>query len=455
MKRNISFSEEHAVSELVGGLLLLLIALMVFSVIYLYVFPLPTPPPEPNVDLMGYVTDDGIAVIAHMGGEALSSYRIQLLYMNGTLISSTSYQDLDDAWGIAECIYPLTDNLLSKEDMVRVIIYSGVENGNEEAVFDGIFMGKGLPFLNMLIPSLLTNTADEDLICFNYSITPNIDAETYVYSWLVNGFPFAEIIWSFNTNDSTTVKDYSGNGFDGEVINNAAIWTPNGIVGGAYYFDGGGDRIALDLPNSSVFNEISRNDFTISIWIKSDDIDDPHKVVLETGENKENFVQIVQHGSQIHFGVYVQKTKKIESIVNTSSNLSSNVWYNIVGTWDADQDLLELFLNGKSVDNSSDDGRGVFSHDSADGELDVGGGGGYWQGYIDEFQVYPRVLSKEQIYQFYLCTKDGDSDKMIIVSEEINVGESWQCIVTPNGEEQDDEPIESNVLEIVDYPGGG
>jgi len=454
MKRNISFSEEYAVSELVGGLLLLLIALMVFSVIYLHVFPLPIPPPEPNVDLMGYVTDDGIAVIAHMGGEALSSYRIQLLYVNGTLISSTSYQDTDDAWKIGECIYPLTDTYLrSTKDMVRVIVYSDVENGNEEAVFDGIFMGKGLPFLNMLIPSLLTNTPDEDLICFNYSITPDIDAETFIYSWLINGTPFAEIIWSFDTNNASTVTDYSGNGFDGEVI--GAVWTPDGVIGGAYYFDGGGDFITRDLPNSSVFNEIYRNDFTVSVWLKSDDITRPHTTVLETGENSNNFIKIVQHNSQIHFGVYVNKGKVLECVVGTNENLSSNVWYHIVGTWNAEDEEIELFLNGTSLVNSTDEGRGVFSNDAEDGELDLGGGGGFWEGYLDEFQVYPRVLSSEQIYQLYLCQKDGNSDLMVIVSDETNVGEVWQCVVTPNDGIGDDESVESNEIIIVDYEGGG
>ena len=75
-------------------------------------------------------------------------------------------------------------------------------------------------------------------------------------------------------------------------------------------------------------------------------------------------------------------------------------------------------------------------------------------GYVDELKIYNRALSAEQIYQNYLCTKDGDTSISVIVSEETNVDESWKCLVTPNDENQDDEFIESNILEIIPYGGG-
>jgi len=73
---------------------------------------------------------------------------------------------------------------------------------------------------------------------------------------------------------------------------------------------------------------------------------------------------------------------------------------------------------------------------------------------IDEFEVYDYVLSAEQIYQNYLCKKNGDTSISVMVSEETNVGESWKCEVTPNDGITDSESIESNVLEIINYGGG-
>ena len=78
----------------------------------------------------------------------------------------------------------------------------------------------------------------------------------------------------------------------------------------------------------------------------------------------------------------------------------------------------------------------------------------FWYGYIDEFEVYDRVLSADQIYQTYISTKDGDSDKRVVVSGETIFGDVWQCIVTPNDGTQDGTSIESNILNIVIYGGG-
>ncbi|RLF50364.1 MAG: hypothetical protein DRN24_06650, partial [Thermoplasmata archaeon] len=77
-----------------------------------------------------------------------------------------------------------------------------------------------------------------------------------------------------------------------------------------------------------------------------------------------------------------------------------------------------------------------------------------FSGIIDEFHIYNRALSSEQIYQNYLCSKDGLSDKSVIVSDETISGETWNCIVTPNDGTQDDIPVESNSLQIVEYTGG-
>jgi hypothetical protein len=76
-------------------------------------------------------------------------------------------------------------------------------------------------------------------------------------------------------------------------------------------------------------------------------------------------------------------------------------------------------------------------------------------GYIDEVKIYPHILSIEQIYQNYLCTKDGNTTRSVIVSEELRLDESWKCLVTPNNGAQDDVITESNILNVINYGGGG
>jgi len=89
MQKHNFVNSDYAVSELVGGLILIMIALTTFSAIYMYVFPLPLPSEEINVQLVGYVDSNGNAVIKHMGGESLDRYRVDVKYVDGTLIDST------------------------------------------------------------------------------------------------------------------------------------------------------------------------------------------------------------------------------------------------------------------------------------------------------------------------------------------------------------------------------
>jgi len=452
MKANISFSDEHAVSELVGGLLLVLIALVVFSAIYFYVFPLPIPPAEPNVKLWGYVTDDGLVVIEHIGGEALPYYKTDVKYLNGTLINTSTYQNLEDPWEIGESTYPLEGiYLLTENDTVHVTIYRIYKDGSKQAVFDGILSGKtgtppDMPLTPILISSLRTDTVDEDLICYSYPIVPDVNANTYIYNWKKNGGSLADLIMPFDTENNDTCKDYSGYGHNGTL--KGVTWTNEGIVGGAYYFGGSSEYITMSLPN--VFYDIPNNDFTISIWVRSDDITADNAVVLMASEDNNNFVKIFLQGTEIHVGVC---NEGIKDAVRTE-NLSSDVWYHIAGVWDASENSIIVYCNGNL---SILPGERNFALGSGMGLLEIGHGTAsskFWDGYMDEVEVYNRALSQDQIYQIYLSTKDGDYDRRVIVSEETIIGDTWQCIVTPNDGSQDGTPVESNTLQIVNYPGG-
>jgi len=617
MKKNISFSEEYAVSEIVGGLLLILIALMVFSVIYLYVFPLPIPPPEPNVDLMGYVTDDGIAVIAHMGGEVLSAYKIDVRYTNGTLINSTVYKNKEDTRRIGECIYPLTNidmTLRTEEDRVWVTVYSIHDDSSEEAIFDGILIGKGNVVqpavfeLPMLFSSLMTNTTDEDLICHNHGINPQIDALTYIYNWSVNGITIANLLMPFDTNNPNTAKDYSGNGKDGDVT--GPTWDSDGVVGGAYQFNGVDDCISLPycFDGDSFIDEVTveawinttsdsvaiasfdrnifwdlgiangvarwstnANDSTTytigatnlidgnwhyvaatydsssgecSIYVdgeldKNENGHNPGEE-LGIGSDSDGFIgrsiegvipetwDVLTYddfesgwGNYIDGGrdcylyngdTYAHQGNRAAGIQDNSGPSSSfsyingvdvdspgyisikvDFWF-IAHSMEYNEDFWVIYYDGNQWHTVADYDSGdefvndqfyheivwinetdyTFppnmkirfqcdaSHDQDDVYIDqiyvnatVGGTEvGNFSGVIDEFRIYNRALSPEQIYQNFLCMKNGFSDISVIVSEETNLGETWICEVTPNDNAQDDDAVISNSLQIEGYGGG-
>ena len=452
MRRKHLTRDNHAVSEIIGGILLLLIALLVFASIYMYLYP---PPPDDNINvkIQGSVTEEGDAVLEHVGGDPLTNFLVIVSYPNGTIIGSKEYENT--YWMLGEKIYPLkdiTDTKLTDENQkLKICVYSTDRNGKSEEIFSGILHGKNLYYSqettygSMLISSLRTDSSDEDLICFTHTVNQSINATSYIYKWLRNGNPLNELLLPFDTENNSVAKDYSGNNNNGTVID--ATWTSQGKIGGAYYFDGASDYIEMDLPTS--LSDVSNNDFTISLWIKSDNIEDDQRVLWEGGTHK-NFALMFQFGGEIHFGVCYNNG--IQDSVRTES-LTNNTWYHIVGVWDASEKQLKIYTNGEP---SEIPGNRTFSQGGQD-NFDIGHGmasSRFWKGYIDEVQLFGRALSDKQVYQLYLCQKDGLSNKSIIVSDETNNGETWQCIVTPNDGTQDYDPVASNILNIVSYPGG-
>jgi len=431
-------NSDSAVSEVIGGILIVFVAVVVSISIYTQVLPVPIPSPEPNVHLMGYVIGDGAAIIQHMGGEILSSYEIHVYGSNGI---NDVYKYENDPWEIGTCI-----PILTGDNEIKITVYSIYDDSSRHVVFNGILklgemQDEVLPLIHpMLISTLRTDTTDEDLICYNYFI--DVNASTYIYRWIVDGKPLTEILMPFDTESSTIAKDYSGNGYNGSIV--GATWTEEGKVGGAYYFDGGSDYITV---NSSPFDDVLYNDFTISVWIKSDAIADPFRRVLQVGnKTANNFVVIFQKDSKIHFGIYEDGEKRA---VETET-LAKNIWYHIAGVWDARKRSMAIYVNGSI---SIEPGHETLPMGFKSG-FDIGHAttsSRFWLGFIDEVEIYNRALSAEQIYQIYLSTKDGDSDKRVVVSEETCLGDIWQCMVTPNDSTQDDIVIGSNILEIRTY----
>jgi hypothetical protein len=451
MIRNNSFQAKYASSEIVGGLLLIVIAVLVFSVLRVYLFP-DLEPVDIDVKLEGYVSDRGTAIIEHVGGEEITDYKLVVYNTDGTLICKKEYRNLNPEWSIGNCIYPLDDigypRLILKTDMVEVKIFLYNSEGKEQEVFSGIFNGylDEISTDPVLISSLKTNTPDEDLICYSYPITPDVNATSYIYNWKLNGNQIADVIMPFNTENNNTCKDYTGNILDATLVD--AIWVQDGVVGGGTYYQGSSEYLTMSLP--SIFLDIPNNDFTISIWLKCVDISSENSIILMAAEDNQNFLELFIKDTQIHFGIVYDGTK---DAVRTE-NLSSNTWYNIAAVWKADEQKIYIYCNGEI---STEAGYRNFAMGTGVGLLEIGHGSAsspFYKGYADEFEIYSRALSQEQNYQNYLSTKDGFYDRRVIVSKDTSLGDKWQCIVTPNDGTQDGTPVHSNILTIVNYPGG-
>lgn len=457
--RPFNISSNYAVSEVIATMLLILIAIAAFSVIYLN-FNFPEPDYKTPVKIWGEVNDNGNIVLHHKGGSSLENYKIIIRYAsNGTLIGSKTIQG--DNWSIGTDRYPFEMleitgvQILRDTDMIEISIYNTNKDGSQERVFNGILMGEvfiepdpGLDF--MLITSLKCYSTDEDLICFNHSVNSSLNVTSYIFKWMLNGYSFAQILMPFDIESNTIAKDYSDNNLEGDVT--GAVWAEDGIIGGCYQFDGAGDSIdSQEVPE--MFEDIARGDCTISIWIKSYDVQDDNNVIFEVCDNYpgyKTYIRLFQFGSEVHVCVLEDHTRYV---VRTDENITNNEWYHIACTWDSSTKEVAIFLNGVK---STKIGNREPPFGSQDG-FSLGHGSAsspFWYGELDELQIFDRVLSDEQIYYLYLTQKYAEQNLSMIASQETQAGELWQCLIIPNDGIQEDTTWESNILQIINYGGG-
>jgi hypothetical protein len=322
-----------------------------------------------------------------------------------------------------------------------------------QRIFQAFPEGANLPPIHgdpTLISNLLTNTTEEDLICFNgTTFDPDVDSFTFTYNWLKNGQSIYEVLMPFNTQNPAYIKDYSNKGNHGTLV--GPTWSSNGVIGGCYFYGGASDYISIPLPN--VFYDIPNNDFTISIWFNATDISEDNSVALTASLDNSNFIKIFLQGTEIHAGIVWEEGKDQKKTAVRTENLNSNTWYHIAVTWEAYEKEITIYCNGIPYYLA---GYREFAMGVGDGLFEIGHGSAsskFWDGYIDELQVYSHALSDKQIFQIYLCQKNGYSEKMVFVSEETSIYDIWQCIVTANDGYQDGAAKESNILEVLEYVG--
>jgi hypothetical protein len=307
----------------------------------------------------------------------------------------------------------------------------------------------------LLISEFGGNTSNENLICYNQSTNdPNGDEVYNLYHWLKNGSSLTNLLLPFNSENSTKVKDYSGYYNNGTIT--GAVWVPDGIIGGAYYFYGIDSYDYITIPDSSTIDgDGTWTEMTMECWVKSgEDNQSAANIISKWRTDGPRSYQLgfATNGSnQLLAGVQTANGY-LEIPYTDVSPFVTGTWYHVAATYKNGN--LKLYINGVLVATQSNTG-GVINGSTVPlriGCRDNPSGSGlerFFTGSIDEVQIYPFSLSAEQIYQNYLQSRYGLSSNSTIVPEETNRSEIWQCKVTPSDGQIDGPTKISNSLTII------
>jgi len=98
------------VSEVVGTILLLAIAISTFSVVAVYVFSINQPENTPNVTLVGYINEMEHVIIEHKGGKSLELQNLRIVVWKGERNSSSFSFDENEEMGENAKFFKINSN---------------------------------------------------------------------------------------------------------------------------------------------------------------------------------------------------------------------------------------------------------------------------------------------------------------------------------------------------------
>ncbi len=234
-----------------------------------------------------------------------------------------------------------------------------------------------------------------------YADQTDIDGDSRVMSYYVDmgGDEYAPMIAHLKFDETggfTAFDSIAGN--DGNLEGDPQWQDTAGVFGGALDFDGDGDYV--DLGFSTVLDEAQA--FTITAWLKLDDFDD-YSGIVGFGDNSTRpfWMWVAKDGVANARKVrIVFDTEGVDKACNltSASNFVEDMWTHIAVVWDNTSDYCYLYINGQ-LDQSiqtSGDTLAVSGVDKYLGVINLSAGG-YWDGLIDDVQIYDQALSSDEI----------------------------------------------------------
>ncbi len=279
----------------------------------------------------------------------------------------------------------------------------------------------------------------------------NGDAVSNIYRWKVNSDSAANLLLPFNTRDETLTKDYSGFGNDGVV--KGATWVPNGIVGGAYSFDGKDDAIVISDGGLGYFNDVDNaggnpnheelggygtwDEITVEAWIYLTKYNYGSRILAKTPSYALGFQS--GYTNRLYCAVWPytgeiaqdpnNATLDREARIYSNVNINLNTWYHIAFTYENGVGL-KLYFNGALVNQGSTTEGPI--QNSRGEPIYIGRLVQPFAGMIDEVKLYPFSLPAAYFLNSYLDTRNGRSTVSHFVPSAFSESDKLSCEIIPS-----------------------
>jgi hypothetical protein len=207
--------------------------------------------------------------------------------------------------------------------------------------------------------------------------------------------------WSMR-NTGTTVHDEIGAN-SCTAVNSPTFAYANGVVGNGAGFAGGTDYISV--PTTATFAGAAAG--SVSLWLKSTGGAGNVRIAYSETTSGSQFGRVM-----VFFGATETVTFLIrdstadpsgtaKSVASTSA-LSADTWYHIVGTFDSVANEIKIYINGTLNNTTSTAVSALGTSATAGIRIGVRADGTLpWTGPIDEVRIYNRALIAAEVAQLY------------------------------------------------------
>jgi len=255
----------------------------------------------------------------------------------------------------------------------------------------------------------------------NVNSTGNFTAGTTgAYQWQVDGSNLMVGNWPFEEETGTSTEDFSGEGNDGTLVNSPSFTNVDCQVGRCVDFDGSTNYIQAS-------NAITSYPFTLSVWVKQDVSSGGVALALNPAADASVYYTVGASPPTWWLGC---RNPTARDLLVGTSDLD---WHLLTAVFESDTSR-SLYVDGVLAGTNTES----CTFNGATDTVLIGlnrlvSPVNYWNGRLDEPQIYSRALSSTQITQLY---NDGNTNvgaPSTIVSAETVLGEIWDLTVSHLG----------------------